>query len=328
MSYSRTILLVLASLLLLTACALSAPTEAPSDPEGATAADTQESPTEAPASETPEPTATEELPPARIVFSSNEGQSDDQFNLFTIDPQSGEIVQLTDSFGFAGLPGWSPDRTLISFFSNDDGFRVYTIGADGQNLTQVTDFSSAEPNWFPNSQRLVFNSDHQTEPAGVSDLYAMNLDGSDLGQIIDSDSTNDYQGEVSPDGTKLLFHSDRTGNPEIFVANMDGSEETQLTDTPGGENSATWSPDGTLILYAAVLSGNTDLWVMNADGSNPEQLTHEPGVDGQGSWSPDGSQIVFVSDRGGSIDLWVMKADGSDPVQLTTGDGLELFPDW
>jgi Tol biopolymer transport system component len=289
----------------------------------------------------PDPTATEEAAPepapteatapssALIVFSSNRGANPDAFNLYTVDPASGEVSQITDSFLFAGIPNISPDGSTVAFFTNDGGaFRVHTVGIDGSNLTPVTDFSSAVPGWFPDGQRLVLNSDSTTEPADVPDVYAMNLDGSDLVQIIDSDPTADFQGRVSPDGSRLLFLSDRDGNVDIYVADIDGSNISQLTDTPTEEYSADWSPDGSQILYASSESGNDDVWVMNADGSNPVQLTDHTGLDGQCAFSPDGSQIVFVSDRGGNTNLWIMNADGSDSVQLTEGSQLDIFPDW
>jgi Tol biopolymer transport system component len=279
----------------------------------------------------PEPTATEESAPssAMIVFSSNRGANPDAFNLYTVDPATGEVSQITDTFLFAGIPNISPDGSTVAFFTNDGGaFRVHTVGIDGSNLTPVTDFSSAVPGWFPDGQRLVFNSDSTTEPTDVPDVYAMNLDGSDLVQIIDSDPTADFQGRVSPDGSRLLFLSNRGGNVDIYVADIDGGNITQLTDTATEEYSADWSPDGSQILYASSESGNDDVWVMNADGSNPVQLTDHTGLDGQCAFSPDGSQIVFVSDRSGNTNLWIMNADGSDPVQLTEGSQLDIFPDW
>lgn len=316
--------------LVLAACGGAA--EAPTEPvaeeaeSGDEAAASEPTATDEPA---PEPTATDTPAPAPIVFSSNRGDNPDAFNLYTIDPGTGEITQITDSFLFAGIPAISPDGSSVAFFTNDGGaFRVHTVGIDGSNLTQVTDFSSAVPGWFPDGQRLVFNSDSTTEPADVPDVYAMNLDGSDLVQVIDSDPTADFQGRVSPDGSQLLFLSNRGGNVDIYVADIDGGNIVQLTDTPADEYSADWSPDGSQILYASATSGNDDVWVMNADGSNPVQLTDYDGVDGQCAFSPDGSQIVFVSERGGNTNLWIMNADGSDPVQLTEGPQLDIFPDW
>ncbi len=263
------------------------------------------------------------------MFSSNRGDNPDAFNLYTVDPSNGEVNQITEGFLFAGLPVISPDGSTVAFFTNDgSAFRVHAVGIDGSNPTQITDFSSAVPGWFPNSQRLVFNSDSTTEPADVPDVYAMNLDGSDLVQVIDSDSTADFQGRVSPDGSQLLFLSNRGGNVDIYVAEIDGSNIIQVTDTTADEYSADWSPDGSQILFASAASGNDDVWVMNVDGSNLVQLTDYAGLDGQCAFSPDGSQIVFVSDRGGNINLWLMNADGSNPVQLTEGSQSDIFPDW
>ena len=53
----------------------------------------------------------------------------------------------------------------------------------------------------------------------------------------------------SPDGTKIVFESTRSGDVDIYLMNADGTGQIQLTNDPAVDNQATWSPDGTKIVF-------------------------------------------------------------------------------
>ena len=117
----------------------------------------------------------------------------------------------------------------------------------------------------------------------------------------------------SPDRTKILFVSRRTGNNEIFVMAADGSNPVQLTNHPESDGVPRWSPDGTKILWWR--SGHiigSEIHVMDADGSNQRNL----GKGRNPKWSPDGTKIGFT-ETGGWGNLFIMNADGSGRFQLT-----------
>lgn len=116
---------------------------------------------------------------------------------------------------------------------------------------------------------------------------------------------------------KIVFHSDRDGNFEVYVMNADGSNQTRLTNNPAFDVVPAISPDGTKILFESDREGNQDIFVMNADGSAPTSLTRHAAWDERPRWSPDGTRILFVSDRDGLPDIFVMNADGSGLVNLT-----------
>ena len=134
---------------------------------------------------------------------------------------------------------------------------------------------------------------------------------------------------LSPDGIRIVFQSNRSGNNQIWTVNLDESDAVQLTDVPGeGAETPVWSPDGKRIAYASYLEeGNNDVFVMNADGSDPTQVTFGPGYDGHPHWSADGERIVFNSDRHTPDpdapwnqrwhDIWSVQVDGSYAIKHT-----------
>lgn len=119
----------------------------------------------------------------------------------------------------------------------------------------------------------------------------------------------------------VLFVSNRDGHLQIYSAKPDGSGETRLTSSAGGNNQPAWSPDGRRIAFTSTRDGNPEIYVVNADGSNPHRLTDHPGFDVRPAWSPDGSLIAFVSSREGRSNIHVMNADGSGQRAVTAASG-------
>jgi TolB protein len=81
----------------------------------------------------------------------------------------------------------------------------------------------------------------------------------------------------SPDGRKIAFVSDRTGNSEVYVMNADGTGQRNLTRNPAFDADPTWSPDARKIAFASNRDGKYGVYVMNADGSGQRRVAqHSP----------------------------------------------------
>jgi Tol biopolymer transport system component len=129
----------------------------------------------------------------------------------------------------------------------------------------------------------------------------------------------------SPDGSKLLWHSQHKKGAEIYIANAVTKEVTKVAKSPGlvQSESVKWSPDGLRIAYVS----NRNLYVVDSDGRNEINLSkNEDGKASLGaSWSPDSKRVAFIkgprsllfSDNS-SEDLMVAAADGRTPaINLT-----------
>ena len=124
---------------------------------------------------------------------------------------------------------------------------------------------------------------------------------------------------------KILFVSDTAKNLDIFVMNIDGADEQQLTTDESSDFDPKFSPDGKKIAFTSLRDGYSQIYCMNADGSNIERLT-DGIMDVMGSWSLDGKRIVFTSGRSGTYDVYVMNADGSHVKRLTDHEGDDGWP--
>ena len=130
---------------------------------------------------------------------------------------------------------------------------------------------------------------------------------------------------------QIAFVSERDGNREIYVMDIDGKNSRNLTNNRHADRSPSWSPDGKRIAFTSQRDGNWEIYVMDADGSNPRRLTENPKNDQFPSWSSDGERIAFMSDRDGAdlhFDIYVMDADGGNPQNLTNNPFDERYPSW
>src|SRR5204862_135819 len=101
----------------------------------------------------------------------------------------------------------------------------------------------------------------------------------------------------SPDGKRIAYANFHSGRSEVFVINVVGTGETQLT-TDGGFPGA-WSPDGTRIAFANSSDGDDEIFIMNPDGSGVTRLTDNTFRDFPTAWCPNGPQVLVQSDRDG-----------------------------
>jgi len=217
----------------------------------------------------------------------------------------------------------------IAFTVKGPNIDIYVMNPDGNDKMRLTEDDGIDswPVWSPDGMRIAFNS--QRTGDGHSRLYIMNPDGSDQTPLFPDSTYEDFQATWSPDGKRIAFVSRRSGDMEIWVANADGSDPVQLTDSIGFDWQPRWSPDGKKIAFSTQRDNNWEVYSMNADGSDPTRLTESEGYDAEPAWSPDSTRIAFVSTRNTHRAVWIMNADGSDPTIMIPGmEEDTLQPAW
>jgi len=225
-------------------------------------------------------------------------------------------------------PTWSPDGMHIAIRSQRDGNdEIYVMNADGTCQTNLTNDPLADwsPAWSPDGKHIAFARFFGDNP--FTDIAIVNPDGSGLTRLTNA------QGEYptwSPDGTRLAFASARDGNYEIYVMNVDGTDQTRLTNNPDYDMSPSWSPDGTQIAFDTQrdhyppaetgIGPEFEIHVINMDGSMDTRLTDNKDEDRFPSWGANGL-ITFT--RNGN--LFIMNSDGTNQIKLLDSGN---FPNW
>lgn len=268
-----------------------------------------------------------------------------------------EPEQLTfEGLGIRGVD-WTPDGEDIVFSSERGEFEgLWRIPREG-----------GEPRLVPGTQRARWPS---VSSAANRLIYSESFIDTDLWRVEGPAFTGDrrsphpfiatpkleYHASYSPDGDRIAFTTDVSGKDDIWLADADGANRTQLVSMGDGKG-ARWSPDGRLVTFQSRAGGGrAKIYVVEASGGFPEPLP----FNGTGSWSrdmewffgtiagPDGPQIhkqrlatgelvqvtpgvglraavgedelVYFSKNPGVSPVWRIHPDGSAPVEVLEED--------
>jgi Tol biopolymer transport system component len=272
----------------------------------------------------------------RLVFRRQDKSTSD---IATAEPGAGTITRLTADNMLDIDPTWAADGRRVYLASNRGGglnlWRI-PVGGDGRPAgpaEQVTTGAGddVEPSVAPDGRRVAFavrgiNADLWRLPVSPSSGQATGAPAALL-----TTSRVESRGAWSPDGRRIAFNSDRLGEMNIWIRELESGVERQITTGPGGDYQPEWTPDGTHLLFFSARGGNANIWRVAVAGGTPVRLTEDPSIDTNPFPSPDGSSVAFLSDRSGRNEVWVMAADGSGQRQLTSvgagGHFLRWTPD-
>ena len=264
-----------------------------------------------------------------IAFVSN---VDGDQEIYLLDPDNGEVTQLTDNQVRDFNPRVSPDGNNIVYLSDEAGdLEVNLVDRKGESITRLTHNlgDDRDPSWSPNGQRLAFISEKDETP----EVYLMAGDGSGQTRVT-SDSVADRMGDWSPDGEWLvLYRSAEEPEQGLWLRNPHGVNLVPLTTEQ--DSSPAWAPNGQSIAFVRTNLDNADIYIVNRlkdgtwqDDTELTRLTQHQSDDLSPVWSPDSKTIAFVSYRDGNAEIYTMRGDGSKQRRLTNNEADDISPVW
>jgi Tol biopolymer transport system component len=257
---------------------------------------------------------------------------------------------------FAGdliLPNWSPDGKSIVMTSRNTGGSepLYEFDLQSERIHQLVPckdpcLGDDEPVFSPDGKTVAFIralGPFKNDAPADCGLWLGDVASHEVWQITSNRGCDrEYFPRWSPDGSQLTYwrwkeNLGSTTGTAVFVIDIDGSHERQLTAWKTFAGDPDWSPDGKWILFSTyplaafeVAPKASNLYRMRSDGSDVQQLTDYGSIHvraTQPRFTPDGKRILFTADTGSSRELWLMPAKGGKPVPVATG-GIYTHGTW
>jgi TolB protein len=266
----------------------------------------------------------------KIYFVRKAGADKD---IWVMDYDGANQHQLTHLGTDVMSPRISPDNSRLAFAAlGKYGFQLKMFSL---LLNRYVNFPSgsgnaASPAWAPSGKEIAYAA----APGGAFDIWISDSNGNLARKI-----TAFRGGNISPvynprTGDQIALISGRTGLPQLYIMNADGSNVQAMTDG-GYASSPSWSPNGQFIAFAwdrkygPGAPGGQDIYIMEVATKKWWQLTHDGGRCDFPTWSPDGRHIAYANSADGRAEhnrVWTMLSDGSQQRPLT-GTGSDM-PNW
>ena len=163
--------------------------------------------------------------------------------------------------------------------------------------------------------------------AGNTDIYRIGSGGGGSPQKLTDAPGIDVGGSYSPDGTRVVFESDRSGSQQVYVMNADGSNQRRISFFGGRAATPEWSPRGDQIAFTHI-AGDLRVAVMTPSGGGMRHLT-DNWQDEAPTWAPNGRIVQFfrTARNSGESSIWQVDHTGRNERRLPTPVGAS-DPAW
>jgi Tol biopolymer transport system component/Ca2+-binding RTX toxin-like protein len=238
-------------------------------------------------------------------------------NRFQLEPLESRLA-LTSDF----LLTWAAGLIVGDFSGSRGG--IFVSRPDGTDMRQITvsqtnnfqfsgdglNLPDDHPSFSPDGKQIVFTTS-RFQAAGEAnnfEIAIMNVDGTHVRRLTQSPGI-DTEPVFSPDGTKLAFVSDRSGNLDIWTMNVDGSGLVRLTTSSENENEPAWNHAGTKLAFTRIVFGGVagvfgarkDVYIMNANGSGQQLIAGLEAEEHDAVWSLDDQKLILTSEKDGTL---------------------------
>ena len=261
------------------------------------------------------------------------------YDLWVVDIDGANNRRIVDMYPEQCLfPSWSPDGEWIAYGARYDSptGNLYVVRADGSEPPYNITYDNSPvryaewTRWTPDGEHVLFAGGG---PNGFSQILALPTripTGKIRPRLVTNDDWNNANVQLSPDGEKIAFQSDRSGyadnkRMDVFVAPTTGGDSRNVTPNTKETHDShpRWSPSGDRLVFVSDRTGWRNIGVIDVETATTTMLTTSEWDEGNPHWSPDGKWIAYVANKSWNFHIMLVPADGSkEPMQLTRGNGV------
>ncbi|MEM9480970.1 MAG: M28 family peptidase [Verrucomicrobiota bacterium] len=268
----------------------------------------------------------------KMIFQSEREADNPFYQIYLLDLETGDTNRISPGHGKTTCAWIHPDGTKVMFASTHEDPE-----AKSDQKNEFRERLSGK------ARKYSWDYDKDFE------IYESGKDGSNMVNLTNAPGY-DAEGCYSPDGTKIVFASNRTGFDEdldeelkaefernaavmndIYIMDSDGSNVKRLTTTIGYVGGPFFSADGKKICWRRFdrKGATAEIFTMNIDGSDQRQLTGLGAMSWAPYFHPSGDYLIFATNLQGfaNFELYLVDAAGQkEPVRVTETEGFDGLP--
>ena len=241
--------------------------------------------------------------------------------------RASNLINLTKSLENDWTPVYSPTNDKIVFstyFPENDNYDIFIMNDDGQEKENLTNTSSYEkyPQFSSDGTFIIY----QGWQKGKMEIFFLNIldkNKINLTKNVDSNDIISHGKSISPDMQSIVFTSERSGNKDIFLMNINGSKIEQLTSNSSEDYEPIFSPDGESVVFTSERDGNKEIYIFDLKNNTLKNLTKNSSDDWNPRFFPDGRKIIFQSVRDGNWEIYVMNLNGGNQKNVTNNSSTD-----
>jgi serine/threonine protein kinase len=257
--------------------------------------------------------------------------------IWTMDTDGYNLLQLTKFPEGACQPEWSPDGERLVFISPCKGdmesyvhSSMFIINADGSGLVPLSTIPGGgyDPAWSPDNQRIAYTAFRKD---GIAQIYIYNLETQQVTELTDPDLRANFQPAWSVNHEIAYIGL----GDQLWVMNDDGTNRRMITRPPNltlHNSSPVWSPDGKTLLFTRWnegVSGAPWLAVIQVETDSPVVDVALGSPMAEGEYSPDGYWLVYTGWPDSNFHhLYMITTSGVGRKQLTSQDANDFDASW
>ena len=239
-------------------------------------------------------------------------------SVFLMRPDGTDARELTKDVSLPQLLAWSADGRRVLLANGPTNQLIDVDVENGKESIFAFTQDAGEPAVARRGNRLAYTRTHENVNIWGTSVAP---GGPEAHRLMVSSTRAQQAPDISPDGKRIAFESDRSGVREVWVSDIDGGNAVQLTHLNHPlMGTPRWSPTGHLIAFDSRAGGPASVYVVDPDGGVPRKVSTKIKGPSVPTWSRDGNWIYFSSEQ--NHEIYKMSAQGGEATLVAKGQWI------